>query len=97
MQRLNKSMHLLLKTAHASGIAVIVTNHQTQSSIDRFDNTVIPLGGNVMSYASQYRIHLDGRNNNYRRAILDTSPSHPQLDTYFVIDDTGFTDVADDM
>jgi DNA repair protein RadA len=98
IQRLNKSMHLLLKTAYASGVAVIVTNHQTQSSIDRFDNTVIPLGGNVMSYTSKYRIHLDGRNNNNcRRAILDISPSNPQLDTYFVIDDRGFTDVADDV
>lgn len=100
MQRLNKSMHLLLKTAHASGVAVKVTNHQTLSSIDRFDNTVIPLGGNVMSYASKYRIHLDGRNNNNnncRRAVLDICPSHPQLDTYFVIDDRGLTDVADDV
>jgi DNA repair protein RadA len=98
IQRLNKSMHLLLKTAQASGVAVIVTNHQTQSSIDRFNNTVIPVGGNVMSYASKYRIHLDGRNNNScRRAILDISPSQPQTDTYFAIDDRGFTDVADDV
>jgi DNA repair protein RadA len=34
IQRLNKYMHLLLKTAHTSGVAVVVTNHQTQSSVN---------------------------------------------------------------
>ena len=58
----NKLMHTLLKIAHTNAVAVVVTNHEMQSSVDgSFDNRVVPLGGNVMSYASTYRIHLDGR------------------------------------
>ncbi|MFZ0511175.1 MAG: hypothetical protein WAM14_06180 [Candidatus Nitrosopolaris sp.] len=39
LQRLNKSMHILLKTASNNTVAVVVTNHQMQSSIDgSFDN-----------------------------------------------------------
>ena len=93
IQRLNKSMHALLKIASSNAVAVIVTNHQMQSSVDGFDNRVVPLGGNVMSYATKYRIHVDGRS---RRASLEVSPSHPQSDSYFAIDDRGFSDVADD-
>jgi DNA repair protein RadA len=97
IQRLNKYMHLLLKTAHTSGVAVIVTNHQTQSSVDGIYNTVVPAGGNVMSYNSDYIIHLAGQNNNRRRARLELSPSNPQSDIYFVIDQQrGFTDIDED-
>ena len=60
IQRLNKSMHTLLKTASSNGVAVVVTNHQMQSSVDgSFDNRIVPLGGNVMSYTSTYTIHPD--------------------------------------
>jgi DNA repair protein RadA len=91
IQRLNKYMHLLLKTAYTSGVAVVVTNHQTQSSVDGTYNRVVPLGGNVMSYASKYRVHLD-----YRSARLDLGPCPPQDDISFAINERGFTDVADD-
>jgi DNA repair protein RadA len=58
LQKLNKLMHTLLKIAHTNAVAVVVTNHEMQSSVDRsFDKVaVVPLGGNVMSYASTYRI-----------------------------------------
>jgi hypothetical protein len=95
IQRLNKYMHLLLKTAHTSGIAVVVTNHQTQSSVDGTYNRVAPLGGNAVSYASKYRIHLDYPGA-YRRAKLDLGPCPPQDDISFAINERGFTDVADD-
>ena len=97
MQRLNRYMHLLLKTASSNAVAVVVTNHQMQSSLDGFDNRVIPLGGSVMSHVSKYIIHLDGRNNDRRRARLERSPSHPQSEIYFAIDEqTGFTDIQND-
>jgi len=86
IQRLNKYMHLLLKTAHTDGIAVVVINHQTQSSVDGTHNRFVPLGGNAMSYASKYRIHLD-----YLRARLDLGPCLPH-DISFAINERGFTD-----
>ena len=97
LQKLNKLMHMLLKIAHTNAVAVVVTNHEMQSSVDGpFDNRVVPLGGNVMSYASTYRIHLDGRYPDRRRARLELSPCHPQADILFAIDERGFTDVGDD-
>jgi DNA repair protein RadA len=94
IQRLNKSMHTLLKTASSNAVAVVVTNHQTQSSVNGFHNSVVPLGGNVMSYASKYRIHLDARYHDRRRAKLDLSPSHPPSGISFAIDERGFTDTG---
>ena len=90
IQRLNKYMHLLLKTASSNAITVVVTNHQTQSSVDGTYNRVVPLGGNAVSYASKYRIHLD-----YRSARLDLGPCPPQDDIFFAMNERGFTDVAD--
>jgi DNA repair protein RadA len=94
IQRLNKYMHLLLKTAHTRGIAVVVTNHQTQSSVDGRSSRVVPLGGSAVSYASKYRVHLDYRGV-YRCARLDLGPCPPH-DISFAINERGFTDVADD-
>jgi hypothetical protein len=83
-------MHLLLKTANSNAVVVVVTNHQTQLSVDGAHNRVAPLGGNVVSYASKYRIRLD-----YRCARLDLGPCPPH-DIPFAINERGFTDVADD-
>jgi Rad51 len=87
-------MHLLLKTAGSNAVAVVVTNHQTQTSVDG-TNRVAPLGGYAMSYASKYRIHLDYRGG-YRSAKLDLGPCPLQDDIPFAINESGFTDVADD-
>ena len=92
IQRLNKSMHILLKAARSRNVAVVITNHQMRPSVDgSFDNRVVPLGGNVISYASTYSIHLDSQ----RRASL-TSPYCAQSETYFTIDKQGFSDVDED-
>ena len=41
LQKLNKLMHTLLKIARTNTVAVVVTNHEMQSSVDRsFDNRV---------------------------------------------------------
>jgi len=93
IRRLNKHMHLLLKTASSNAVAVVVTNHQTQSSVDGAHNRVAPLGGNAVSYASKYRIHFDYRGG-YRRTRLDLGPCPPH-DISFAINERGFTDVAD--
>jgi DNA repair protein RadA len=95
IQRLNKYMHLLLKTASNNAVAVVVTNHQTQSSVDGTYNRAAPLGGNTVSYASKYMVHLDYRGG-YRSAKLDLGPFPPQDKISFAINERGFTDVADD-
>jgi len=97
LQRLNKSLHTLLKTARSKNVAVVITNHQMRSSVDgSFDNRVVPLGGNVISYTSTYSIHFDSRNMEHRRTSLISSPDSPQSEIYFTIDERGFTDVEGD-
>jgi hypothetical protein len=34
LQRLNKPLHMLLKTAHTNAAAVVLINHEMQSSVD---------------------------------------------------------------
>lgn len=97
LQRLNKSMHILLKAARSRNVAVVVTNHQMRASVDgSFDNRVVPLGGNVISYASTYSIHLDSQNIYLRRARLTSSPYCSQSETYFMINERGLSDVEED-
>ncbi len=93
MQQLNKYMHLLLKTARMNAVAIIITNHQTQSYLDgSFANRVVPLGGTAVSHASEYIIHLDGGKKDCRPARLEHSPFYVESDAFFAIDKTGFTD-----
>jgi DNA repair protein RadA len=94
IQRLNKYMHLLLKTASSNAVAVVVTNHEMHTSVDGTHNRVVPLGGNAVSYASKYRVHLDYRGG-YLCARLDLGPCPPH-DISFAINGRGFTDVVDD-
>jgi len=58
-EKIQRVSELLLKTASSNAVAVVVTNHQTQSSVEGTYNIVVPLGGNVMSYATKYRVRLD--------------------------------------
>ncbi len=94
IQRLNKYMHLLLKIASNNAVTVVVTNHQTQSSVNGKYNRVAPLGGYAVSYTSKYRIHL-GYRGRYRLARLDLGPCPPQDDISFAINEREFIDVAD--
>ena len=50
---LNKYMHLLLKTASMNAVAVVVTNHKTQLSVDGFYG-VASIGGHAVSYSGNY-------------------------------------------
>ena len=82
------------KDSTPNEVAVIVTNHQMQSVEGSFDNKPVPIGGNIMFYASKYRIYLEGRYS--RHAKLDISPHQSEIDTYFAINEKGFTDVEDE-
>jgi DNA repair protein RadA len=94
-QKLNKYMHMLINTARTHRVAVVVTNHQMQSSPDSiFGNRAIPVGGYIISYASTYRIHLRRLSPEKFCATLDISPCHAQSDTDFTIDQRGVVDFS---
>ncbi len=94
-QRLNKYMHMLLRTAQSNqGVAVVVTN-QMQSNPDNgiFGYKSMPVGGQIMLYASTHVVHLRRLKLDNYQAELDMSPCYPRKVIDFAIDQR---DVVDD-
>jgi DNA repair protein RadA len=90
-QRLNRFMHLLIRTAEAHNVAVVVTN-QVQSAPDVFfGDPSRPTGGHVVAHTSTYRIYLRKAGKNRIARMVD-SPYHPERDTVFVLNDKGIDD-----
>ena len=95
-QRLNKYMHMLLRTAQSNqGVAVVVTN-QMQSNPDGsiFGDKSMPVGGQVMLHASTHVIHLKRLKLYNHQAELDISPCYPCKIIDFTIDQRGVVDVT---
>ncbi|MHA2251710.1 MAG: DNA repair and recombination protein RadA, partial [Candidatus Kariarchaeaceae archaeon] len=56
-QKLNQHVRQLSRIADLLNIAVVITN-QVMSVINSFENTVIPVGGNILAHGSTHRIHF---------------------------------------
>jgi len=90
-QRLNRFMHLLLRTAEVYNVAVVVTN-QVQAAPDSFfGDPTRPTGGHVVAHTSTYRIYLRKAAKNRIARMVD-SPYHPERDAVFVLDEKGVDD-----
>jgi DNA repair protein RadA len=93
-QRLNRFMHLLLRTAEARNLAVVVTN-QVQAAPDVFfGDPSKPTGGHVVAHTSTYRIYLKKAGKNRIARIID-SPYHPESETVFILNEKGVDDPDD--
>ena len=93
-QRLNKFMHLLLRTAETYNLAAIATN-QIQASPDTyFGDPSRPTGGHVVAHTSTYRIYLK-RSGKNRIARMVDSPYHAEREVVFRLADTGVEDVEE--
>ncbi len=95
-QRLNRMMHLLLRTAETYNVAVVATN-QVQSTPDIFfGDPSKATGGHVVAHTSTYRIYL--RKSGKRRiAKMVDSPCHPETEAPFILDKSGVADISDDI
>ena len=93
-QRLNKYMHKLLKIAQTNNGDVVVVTNQMQSNPDDgiFGDKFMPVGGQIMLYASTHVIHLKRLKLNNHQAELDISPCYPRKVTDFAIDQRGVVD-----
>ncbi|MDV3292702.1 MAG: DNA repair and recombination protein RadA [Nitrososphaerales archaeon] len=90
-QRLNRFMHLLIRTAEVYNVAVVVTN-QVQSAPDSFfGDPTRPTGGHVVAHTSTYRIYLRKAAKNRIARMVD-SPYHPERDAVFMLDEKGVDD-----
>ncbi|MDV3244000.1 MAG: DNA repair and recombination protein RadA [Nitrososphaerales archaeon] len=90
-QRLNRFMHLLLRTAEVYNVAVVFTN-QVQAAPDSFfGDPTRPTGGHVVAHTSTYRIYLRKAAKNRIARMVD-SPYHPERDAVFMLDEKGVDD-----
>ena len=93
-QRLNIYMHMLLKIAQTNGRFAILVTNQMQSNPDNgiFGEKSMPVGGQVMLYASTHVVHMRRLKLDNYQAKLDISPCYPRKVIDFMIDQRGVID-----
>jgi DNA repair protein RadA len=85
-------IYLLRKVASEYNIAVVVINEAETIPDCYYEQTQIPIVGNIISRASTYRISFKNHDN-YKFARIIHSPCHPEGEATFTIERQGVTDI----
>jgi len=91
-QKLNKHLHYLQKWADLYDLAVYITNQVMENPGVMFADPTKPIGGHVLAHQSTYRLYLRRAKDNVRIARLVDSPSLPESECVFVVDEKGIHD-----
>ena len=94
-QRLNRFMHLLVRTAETYNCAAIATNQVMASPDVFFGDPTKPIGGNVVAHTSTYRIYFK-KSGKKRIARMVDSPHHPEEEVIFTVTEGGVADPEDE-
>lgn len=94
-QRLNRFMHLLVRTAETYNCAAIATNQVMASPDIFFGDPTKPIGGNVVAHTSTYRIYFK-KSGKKRIARMVDSPHHPEEEVIFTVTEAGVADPEDE-
>jgi DNA repair protein RadA len=94
-QRLNRFVHLLVRTAETYNCAAIATNQVMASPDVFFGDPTRPIGGNVVAHTSTYRIYFK-KSGKKRIARMVDSPHHPEEEVIFTVTEGGVSDPEDD-
>ena len=92
-QKLNKHMHILAKLADTHNLCVYVTNQVMAKPDMFFGDPTQAIGGHIVAHASTFRIYLRKGKKGTRVAKLIDSPSMPEGEANFYVDETGIKDV----
>ena len=92
--RLNRFMHLLIRTAETRNVAVVMTNQVMSDPGAFFGDPTRPVGGHVVAHTSTYRIYLRKSGKN-RIAKMKDSPYHPEHEAVFTLNERGVDDPVD--
>jgi len=92
-QKLNKHMHVLLKLADQHNIAVYVTNQVMSRPDVFFGDPTAAIGGHIVAHASTFRLYLRKGKKGSRVAKLVDSPSLPEAEASFYVEEGGLRDV----
>ena len=91
-QKLNKHMHVLLKLADTHNLCVYVTNQVMAKPDMFFGDPTQAIGGHIVAHASTFRIYLRKGKKGTRVAKLIDSPSQPEGEAGFYVDESGIKD-----
>ena len=91
-QKLNKHMHVLLKLADMHNLCVYVTNQVMAKPDMFFGDPTQAIGGHIVAHASTFRVYLRKGKKGTRVAKLIDSPSMPEGEANFYVDETGIKD-----
>ena len=94
-QKLNRFVHMLVKTAETYNCAAVATNQVMSSPDVFFGDPTKPIGGNVVAHTSTYRVYLK-KSGKKRIARMVDSPQHPEEEVIFAISEAGIVDPDDD-
>jgi DNA repair protein RadA len=94
-QRINRFMHLLVRTAETYNCAAIATNQVMASPDVFFGDPTRPIGGNVVAHTSTYRIYFK-KSGKKRIARMVDSPHHPEEEVIFTVTEAGIADPEDE-
>ena len=92
--RLNRFMHLLIRTAETRNVAVVMTNQVMADPGALFGDPTRPVGGHVVAHTSTYRLYLRKSGKN-RIAKMKDSPYHPEHEAVFTLNERGIDDPVD--
>ena len=92
-QKINKHMHILLKLADTYNLAVYVTNQVMAKPDMFFGDPTQAIGGHIVAHASTFRVYLRKGKKGTRVAKLVDSPSMPEGEAGFYVDESGIKDV----
>lgn len=91
-QKLNKHMHQLLKLADIHNTCVIVTNQVLTKPNVMFGDPTQAVGGHIVGHSSTFRIYLKKGKKESRIAKLIDSPSLPETESMFFVNQSGIGD-----
>ncbi|MBI2656244.1 DNA repair and recombination protein RadA [Candidatus Woesearchaeota archaeon] len=92
-QKLNKHLHVLMKLADMYNFCVYVTNQVMAKPDMFFGDPTQAIGGHIVAHASTFRVYLRKGKKGTRVAKLVDSPSQPEGECSFYVDETGIKDV----
>lgn len=90
-QKLNHHISEISDIVKKNKMFSIVTN-QVTSSPDLYSPEIIPVGGNIVGHSTTYRIRLKRYAGGIRSARMMDSPSHPEEEVKFKVDESGIHD-----
>lgn len=91
-QHINKHLHDLLRFAELNNSAVVVTNQVVADPGVMFGDPTKHAGGHVVGHTTTYRVYLRKSKENKRIARLVDSPSMPEGDAVFSLNEEGVRD-----